>query len=449
MGLGGVKVNQAMKDTILKNNLNFTLFPWSKQANLNPINAERAQGSYIYDREGKRYLDFSSQLINVNLGHSHPKVLAAIKEQIEQLCYVSPGMATEARGLLGKKLAEITPKNITKSFFVLGGAEAIENAIKIARIYSKRQKIITRYRSYHGATMGAISAGGDPRRHPVDQNAMPGIVHVEDPYCYRCPWNQSLDSCEYECTKHVERVILFENPEDIAAILMEGESGSSGCIKYPPKYWLKIKEIANKYGILIIDDEVMSGFGRCGNWFAIQNTAVEPDMIVCAKGITSGYIPLGALIVSNEIADYFDDHFMSIGLTGSSYAVGCATALACIQVYEEENLIENARKMGAYIEEKVSILKGKHTCIGDYRNTGLLGCLELVKDRNTKEPLVPWNAKPSEMGIMNDIKEKIRELGMFTLVRWNYIFIAPPLNVTKEQIDEGLSIISKALALIK
>ncbi|UCE12169.1 MAG: aminotransferase class III-fold pyridoxal phosphate-dependent enzyme [Candidatus Heimdallarchaeota archaeon] len=432
---------------ILKNNLQYTLFSWSKQAGLNPINAERAEGCYVYTHEGKKYLDFCSQLFNVNLGHSHPKVLAAMKKQLEKLCYVYPGMATEPRGLLGKKLAEITPKNLTKTFFTLGGAEAVENAIKVARMYSGRHKIITRYRSYHGATMGAISAGGDPRRHPVDQNAMPGIVHVEDPYCYRCPWTKTISSCDYECVKHIERVILFENPENIAAILMEGESGTSGCIKYPPEYWQRIKKIAEKHRILLISDEVMSGFGRCGNWFAIQNSGVEPDMICMAKGITSAYIPLGALIVSNEIAEFFNEHTMNIGLTQSAYALGCATALACLQVYEEEKLIENTWNMGKYLEDQIEVLKRRHICIGDFRNTGLLGCLELVKNRETKEPLVPWNCKPSEMGVMAKIIKKIRDLGMYTFVKWNWIFIAPPLNVTKDDIDNGLAIISKALIL--
>ncbi|MBW2559193.1 MAG: aminotransferase class III-fold pyridoxal phosphate-dependent enzyme, partial [Deltaproteobacteria bacterium] len=409
--------NSEKNQEILKNNLDYTLFSWVKQSGLNPINVERAEGPYLIDRSGKKYLDFSSQLMNVNIGHSHPKVLAAIKKQLDQVCFIYPGAASEPRGLLGKKIAEISPKNLTKSFFVLGGAEAVENAIKLARMYSGRQKIITRYRSYHGATMGAISAGGDPRRHPVDQNAMPGIVHVEDPYCYRCPWSQELGSCKYECVQHIERVVKFENPSSIAAIMMEGESGTSGCIKYPPLYWQKIKEIADKYGILLISDEVMSGFCRCGDWFAIQNSGVDPDIIACAKGISSGYVPMGAVIVSKAIAEYFDDHPMTVGLTGSSYPLGCAAALANIQVYEDENLIENTRKMGKYLEDEVEKLKEKHPCLGDFRNTGLLGCIELVKDRESKEPLAPWNAKPSEMGVMADIKAKIFELGMFTFIK--------------------------------
>jgi taurine--2-oxoglutarate transaminase len=434
-------------EEIVQNNLDYTLFCWSPQSTVHPLNIEKAHGVYLYDRDGKRYLDFSSQLMNVNIGHSHPKVLAAMKKQMDNLCYIYPGSVSEARGLLGKKLAEISPKNLTKSFFVVGGAEAIENAIKVARMYTQRHKIITKYRSYHGATMGAITASGDPRRHPVDSQAMPNVVHVEDPYCYRCPWKQELGSCDYECVQHVERVVKFENPENVAAILMEGESGTSGCIKLPPEYWKRIKEIAVEHDILIISDEVMSGFGRCGNWFAIQNSGVEPDMITCAKGITSGYVPMGALIVNKDIATHFDDSPFTIGLTGSSYPLGCATALANIRVYEEEKLIQNCAGMGKYLESQVEQLKEIHPCIGDFRNTGLLGCLELVKNRNTQEPLFPWNCKPSLQGVMVDVKQKLLELGLFTFLKWNFIFTAPPLTSTKQTIDEGIKILSKALEL--
>ncbi len=434
---------------IIKNSIDHTLFSWSVQSGLNPLNIERGEGAYLYDRDGKQYLDFSSQLMNVNIGHSHPTVLAAMKKQMEELCYIYPGAVSEARGLLGKKIAEITPNNLTKSFFVLGGAEAVENAIKIARMYSGRDKIITKYRSYHGATMGAITAGGDPRRHAVDRHQMPGVVHVEDPYCYRCPWKQELGSCDYECVQHVERVVKFENPESIAAIMIEGESGTSGCIKYPPKYWKRVKEIAVQYDILMISDEVMSGFGRCGKWFGVDNHDVSPDMMTCAKGMTSGYVPMGALIVSSDIASYFIENPLTIGLTGSSYPLGCATALANIHVYESEKLIDNCVEMGIYLESKIDELKNIYPCIGDFRNTGLLGCIELVKDRKTKEPLFPWNCKPSLQGVMVDLKQKILELGMFTFLKWNFIFTAPPLISTKEQIDEGVDILSKALELVK
>jgi len=433
---------------IVKDNLDHTLFSWSKQSGLNPISIERAEGVYIYDRDGNKIIDFSSQLMNVNIGHGHPKVRKAVIKQMDELSYVYPGMATKARGLLGKKLAEITPGNLQKTFFTLGGAEAIENAIKLARIYTGRHKIITQYRSYHGATYGAITAGGDPRKFPMDSQQLPNVVHVENPYAYRCPWGTSTaEECGKMCAENLERVIQYENPGSIAAILMEGESGSSGCIKYPKGYWKMVKEIADKYGILIICDEVMSGFGRTGKWFGIDHHEVEPDIMCMAKGLTSGYIPLGAMIVSDKIAEHFNEIPMPLGLTYSAHAVGCAAALAVIDIYEEENLLENAAKMGNYMEERVEEMKSQHPSIGDYRNTGLLGCIELVKNRETKEPMALWNAKPNEMEVMNKVAAKIRELGMFTFVRWNWIFTCPPLCINQNEMDEGLDIISKAISI--
>lgn len=435
-------------EEILQNNLDHTIFAWSKQSGITPLNIEKAKGVYIYDRDGKRYLDFSSQLMNVNIGHGNQSVRDAVVEQMDQVSYVFPGAVTKVRGELGKKLAEIAPESLNKTFFTLGGAEAIENAIKLARVYTGRHKIIAQYRSYHGGTYGAFSAGGDPRKHMVDSQQVPNIIHVENPYFYRCPWHSNtLDECAERCADHIERVIQFENPNSVAAILLEGESGSSGCIKYPPLYWKKIRAIADRHGILIIDDEVMSGFGRTGKWFAIEHHGVEPDIICMAKGLTSGYLPLGGIIVSDKIIDSFNDRPLPLGLTYSGHAVACAAALAVIKVYEEENLINNASKMGHYLDKRVAELAQKHPSIGDFRNTGLLGCIELVKNRETKEPMAPWNAKPDEMEVMNQVAARIKELGMFTFVRWNYIFIAPPLIITEAQMDEGLNIISQAISI--
>jgi len=439
---------RSMSEQIIKNNLDYTLFSWSKQGGLNPINASHAKGSYVYDRDGKKYLDFSSQLMNVNIGHGNQRITEAVAKQMQELSYVYPGIATDVRGKLGKKLSEITPGNLTKTFFTLGGAEAIENAIKLARIYTGRHKIITFYRSYHGATYGAISAGGDPRKFPVDSQAMPNVVHVENPYAYRCPWNSSsIKECGERSLAHLERVVEFEGPESIAAILFEGESGSSGCIKYPPMYLKHVSELCKKHGILFIDDETMSGFGRTGKMFAVEHHDVTPDIMVMAKGLTSGYLPLGAMTVTDTIANHFNDKPMSLGLTYSAHPVSCAAALENLHIIEEENLVDKAAQMGAYIEAEVKKLKAKHPSIGDFRNTGLLGCIELVKNRDTKEPITPWNAKPHELEVTNKMASKIRELGMFTFVRWNFIFIAPPLNVSKEEVDEGLKIISEAIAI--
>lgn len=434
-------------EEIVRNNQDYTLFSWSKQKGLNPIAVKYAKGVYLYDYEDKRYIDFSSGLINVNIGHGNQRVTEAVVEQMQQVSYVTPGCVTKARGELGKKLAEITQGNLTKTLFTVCGATAIENAIKLARMYTGRHKIIARYRAFHGSSYGAMTAGGDPRKLASDSQQAPNIIHVEDPYCYRCPWGKEITTCSRECVSHIERVIEFEGPENIAAILMEGESGSSGCIKYPPDYLQKVRALCDKHGILLIADEVMSGFGRCGEWFAVDVHGVVPDMIATAKGITAGYLPLGALIVSDKIAAHYDDRPLMLGLTYSAHPVTCAAGVEVLKIYEDEHLIENARAMGEYIEQRVEEMKGRHVSIGDFRNTGLLGCLELVKNRSTKEPMAPFNAKPDEMAIMNKVAGKLKELGMYAFVRWNYVFIAPPLSITKDQVDEGLAIISQALSI--
>ncbi|MCA0235532.1 MAG: aminotransferase class III-fold pyridoxal phosphate-dependent enzyme [Bacteroidetes bacterium] len=436
------------RQTMVQTSLDHTLFSWSKQSGLNPLAIERAEGVYLHDADGRRYIDFSSQLMNVNIGHGNQRITEAVRRQMEQVSFVHPGMVTEARGLLGKKLAELAPGNLNKTFFTLGGSEAIENAIKLARFYTGRHKIITHYRSYHGGTYGALTVSGDPRRFPMDAQQIPNIIRVENPYFYRCPWNSdSPEACGEMALRNLEHVIMYENPDSIAAILFEGESGSSGCLKYPPFYLKKVKTLAEKYGILLIDDEVMSGFGRTGKWFACEHHDVVPDMICMAKGITSGYIPLGGVLVSDPIAHHFDERFMAIGLTYSAHAVACAAAIENLQVMEEEGMVDNAARMGSYLEQRIDELREKHPSIGDFRNTGLLGCIELVKNRDTKEPISPWNAAPKDMEASNRIAAAVRAHGMFTFVRWNWIFTAPPLCVTKDEIDEGVEILSKVISI--
>ena len=436
------------RQTMVQTSLDHTLFSWSKQSGLNPLAIERAEGVYLHDADGRRYIDFSSQLMNVNIGHGNQRITEAVRRQMEQVSFVHPGMVTEARGLLGKKLAELAPGNLNKTFFTLGGSEAIENAIKLARFYTGRHKIITHYRSYHGGTYGALTVSGDPRRFPMDAQQIPNVIRVENPYFYRCPWNSdSPEACGEMALRNLENVIIYENPDSIAAILFEGESGSSGCLKYPPFYLKKVKTLAEKYGILLIDDEVMSGFGRTGKWFACEHHDVVPDMICMAKGITSGYIPLGGVLVSDPIAHHFDERFMAIGLTYSAHAVACAAAIENLQVMEEEGMVDNAARMGRYLEQRIDELREKHPSIGDFRNTGLLGCIELVKNRDTKEPISPWNAAPKDMEASNRIAAAVRAHGMFTFVRWNWIFTAPPLCVTKDEIDEGVEILSKVISI--
>ncbi|MBG9375562.1 aminotransferase class III-fold pyridoxal phosphate-dependent enzyme [Panacibacter sp. DH6] len=432
---------------VIQDNLDYTLFSWSRQKGIAPIAVKYAKGVYLYDYDDKRYLDFSSGLMNVNIGHGDQRVTDAVVKQMQEVSYVTPACVTKARGDLGKKLAAIAPGNLTKTLFTVCGATAVENAIKLARLYTGRHKIIARYRAFHGASYGAMTAGGDPRKLAADAQQMPNVIHVEDPYCYRCPWDKDISNCARECVSHIERVIEFEGPGNIAAILMEGESGSSGCIKYPPDYLQKIRALCDRYGILLIADEVMSGFGRTGQWFGVDVHQVVPDMIATAKGLTAGYLPFGALIVSDTIAKHFDDNVLWLGLTYSAHPVGCAAALEVLNIYETDELITNAREMGNYIELRVQELMTVHPSIGDFRNTGLLGCIELVKNRATKEPMAPFNAVPEQMVVMNKVAAKIKELGMYTFVRWNYIFIAPPLCITREAVDEGLAIISEAISI--
>jgi len=315
----------------------------------------------------------------------------------------------------------------------------------LARLYTGRHKILTRYQSYHGASIGAISASGDPRRIPVDAQQAPNFVHFDLPYLYR--WEYGEDNLLKESVASLERMIAYEGPGNIAAIMLEGESGSSGCFHYPQGYLKKVREICDKHGILLVMDEVMCGFGRTGQWFGFQSHGIIPDMIAMAKGLTCGYVPFGCLMVSDRIASKFDDAVLPLGLTYSAHPVCCAAALETLKIYEDDGLIENAARMGKYVQEQVELMKEKHPSIGNFRTAGLLGCIELVKNRNTKEPMAPFNAKPDEMAVMNKVAARIRELGMYTFVRWSYIFIAPPLIVTKEQIDEGLAIISDAISI--
>lgn len=431
---------------VVQQNLDHSFFSWSKQGGLNPLHIKSAKGVYLHDYSGRKYLDFSSQLMNVNIGHGQEAVAEAVQKQMQNFSFVAPSMATDARGQLAAKLAEITPADLSKSFFTLGGAEAIENAIKLARIYTGKYKILTHYRSYHGATMGAISAGGDPRRHPVDSQQMPNIVHFENPYYYRCPWySDSMEQCGVRAIRNLEQIIQYEKSDTIAAILVEGESGTSGCIKYPPFYLKKIRQLCDKYNILMITDEVMSGFARTGKWFGVDHHDVTPDIMCMAKGLTSGYIPLGAMVVREAIAKVFDDQVLPLGLTYSAHTVSCAAANAVLQIYEEQNLVNKAAENGQYLDQKMEELMQKHPSIGDWRNTGMLGAIELVRNRETKEAMSPWNQGLNEP--MSKVAAKIRELGMFTFVKWNLIFVAPPLIATKAELDEGLAILSEAISI--
>ncbi len=419
---------------IIRLNKEYSLFSWSVQSTTNPIPISRAKGVYFWDADDKRYIDFSSQLMNMNIGHQHPKVIKAIQDQAAKLCYAHPGMATEARGLLGQKIAEVAPGNLNKTFFCLGGAEANENAIKIARFYAGRNKILARYRSYHGATHGAIALTGDYRRLPVEP-ALPGVVHFLDPFCYRCPFGWTIETCHRECISHVEEIINYEGPDRIAAIFMEGVTGSNGLIVPPDDYWPRVREMCNKYGILLVSDEVMSGWGRTGKWFAVDNWDVVPDMITTAKGITSGYVPLGAVIVSEPIAKYFDDKMLYCGLTYSGHPLACAAGVATIDVYTEDGLLQNAINVGKYLGMRLEDIKISHPSVGDVRYIGLFTAIEIVKDKKSKTPIDP----------LTDTGKYLRDNGLFTFIFHNVIFVVPPLCINESQVDEGLYIVEKAL----
>jgi len=427
---------------VIQENRDYTLFSWSVQSTSNPIHMTRSKGVWFWDGDGNKWLDFSSQLININVGHQHPKVLEAIKKQVDELCFAGPSFATEPRGQLGKKLAEVT--GLAKSFFCLGGAEANENAMKIARLYTGRDKIITRYRSYHGATMGAMTASGDPRRWPVEPG-IPGIVRVFDPYCYRCPFGKTPDSCKRECVSHIEEIIQMEGPHTVAAIMVEGITGSNGLLVPPDDYYPKLRALCDKYGILLITDEVMSGFGRTGKWLSTQHYGIKPDIVTCAKGLTSGYMPLGAVIVSKPIADYFEDHMLWGGLTYSGHPVACAAALANLAVYEEERLFENTEVQGRYLGERLEAMRKKYACVGDVRYIGLFSVIELVRDKATKEPLAPFNGTSPEM---QKLAGYLRSKHIYAFSRFNMLWVCPPLVINREELKYGLDVIEEGLALV-
>lgn len=431
-----VEKKELSAEEIVWLNKEYTFFSWSVQSATNPIPISRAEGIYFWDTDGNKYIDFSSQLMNVNIGHQHPRVIHAIQEQAAQLCYAHPGMATEARGLLGQKIAQVSPGTLKKSFFCLGGAEANENAIKLARFFTGRHKILSRYRSYHGATHGAIALTGDYRRLPVEP-ALPGAVHFLDPYCYRCPFGWTKETCHRECISHVEEIIQYEGPDRIAAIIMEGVTGSNGLIVPPDDYWPRIRQMCDKYGILLISDEVMSGWGRTGRWFAVDNWNVVPDIITTAKGVTSGYVPLGVVIVTEEIANYFEDKMFWCGLTYSGHPLACAAGLATIETYEVDGLLKNALTVGSYLGHRLEQIKQNHASVGDVRYIGLFSALEIVKNKKTKQPIDP----------LTETGKYLRNHGLFTFIFHNILFVVPPLCVTISQIDEGLAIIEDALSI--
>ena len=414
-----------------------TLYEWSAQSKVDPIPVASAKGIYFYTPEGKRFIDFNSQLMSVNIGHGDPRVIQAIAEQAATLAYANPFMATEARARLGAKLAEICPGDIDTFFFTNGGAEANENAIKLARFFTGRHKIMARYRSYHGATAGAMSLTGDPRRWAAEPG-IPGVVHVLDPYHgIERGWESAESSLAM-----IEETIQLEGPQTIAAFILEPVTGTNGILIPPDGYLVGLRKICDKYEILMIADEVMSGFGRTGAWFAVDHWNVVPDLLCMAKGLTSSYLPLGAVGMRHHIAQHFQDKVFYGGLTYNSHPMGCAAALATIRVYEEDGLIDNAKKMGAILKQLGAEMQAKHPSVGAVRSIGLFGIVELIRNRKTRQPMAPFNGTSDEMAALGRF---FREQGLYTFVRWNTFFTNPPLCINEQQMREAFAIIDRAL----
>jgi taurine--2-oxoglutarate transaminase len=434
---------------ILPLSLEHSFWTWSAQGSVSPIPVTRAKGVYFWDTDDKRYLDFNSMLMCVNIGHGDERVIEAIAEQARQLPFAAPSMTTKPRAVLGKMLSEITPGNLNHFFFTSGGADANENAIKLARAYTGKHKILARYRSYHGATTGAMSLTGDPRRLAWEPNLMPGVVHFLDPYRYRSTFhrlNQDISETEFtqDYLNHLEEMITFEGPQTIAAVILETVTGTNGIIIPPDGYLQGVRELCDKYGILLICDEVMSGFGRTGKWFAVDNWNVVPDLMTMAKGLTSAYAPLGAVAMSDEIAEFFEDKVYYGGLTYNSHPISMAAAIANIKVIQEDNLIEHTQQMGTVLRRHLNDLGEQHPSVGEVRSIGLFSAIEVVKNRKTREPMAPYNGTSPEM---DSLREYLLDNGVYTFIHWNVILVNPPLIINEEQLAEGFKVLDEALKI--
>src|SRR2546421_972463 len=416
-----------------------TLFEWSAQAAVDPIPVARAKGIYFWTPEGKRFLDFNSQLMCVNIGHGDERVVRAIQRQVETLPYANPFMATDVRARLGQKLAEITPGDIDTFFFTNGGAEANENAIRISRLVSGRHKIGARYRSYHGGTAGALTLTGDPRRWAAEPG-IPGVFRIPDFYH---GVQKESDTTE-DVLVRTEEILELEGPKTIAAIIVEPVVGTNGILVPPDGYMQGLRALCDKYGILLIADEVMAGFGRTGEWFSVDHWKVVPDLISMAKGLTSAYVQLGAVGMRRHIADHFQKNVFWGGLSFKNHPPPCAAALATIAVYEEDGLIENARRMGTVMRGMLEDLQSRHASVGATRNIGLFGIVELVRNRETRDPMAPFNGTSLEM---QELGKFLRHEGLYTFVRWNTFFTNPPLCITEAEMSEAFAIIDKGLEI--
>ena len=434
----GTEIKETLKE--------YNLQSWSKQKGLNPICVEKAEGIYFWDYDGNRYSDMSSQLVNMNLGFGNKAIGDAIKAQVDQYCFVGPSYGAESRAKLAKKIIELMPDNMGKVFFTNAGADANENAVKIARMFTGRNKVFSRYRSYHGSSFGAGNLTGEPRRYTLEPG-IPGFVKFFDPYVYReaIEFESEEAATKYYLTK-LEEQINYEGANQVAAIVMETITGSNGVIIPPKGYLPGVRALCDKYGILMICDEVMAGWGRTGEMFAFMNFDVKPDIVTFAKGVTCGYVPLGGVVVSKKIAEYFDDNLLSCGLTYSGHPLACAAGVACVNYYEEADIIPHVKEVGKVLGERLEGFKNKFACVGDVRYIGLFSAVELVKDKTTKEPMVPYGKDPE--GIMGKIVGMLKERKFMTYSHENMILIAPPLIITEEQLSEDLDKMEEVLAIV-
>lgn len=433
-------------DEIKETQKKYVLQSWSKQGAVNPIPVEKAEGIYFYDFDGNRYTDMASQLVNLNLGYGNKDIADAIKEQVDKYCYIGPSYGSEPRAKLAKMIVDLLPDTFGKVFFTNAGADANENAIKIARMYTGRKKIFSRYRSYHGSSFGAGNLTGEPRRYPLEPG-IPGFVKFFDPYIYREPieFKSEEEATKYYLTKLREQII-YEGPDSVAAIVMETITGSNGIIIPPKGYLPGVRKICDEFGIVMICDEVMAGWCRTGKMFAFENFDVVPDLVTFAKGVTCGYVQLGGVAVSTKIAEYFDDNLLSCGLTYSGHPLACAAGVACVEYYTKAHILDNVNKVGKVLADILDSFKEKHPCVGDVRHIGLFSCVELVKDKATKEPLVSYGV--DKEGTMPKIVGMLKERKFMTYSHENMIFICPPLIITKEQLTEELAKMDEVLSIV-
>ena len=421
---------------------------WSAQALINPLPIAGAEGSWFWDYDDNRYLDFSSQLMNVNLGHQHPKLIAAIQEAAGRLCTIAPFHANADRSEAARLIIEVAPESMEKVFFTNGGAEANENAIRMARLHTGRHKVLATYRSYHGATAGSISLTGDPRRWPSEP-AIPGVVHFWGPYPYRSAFHSTTEAEETErALAHLADTLMVEGAHTVAAIILEPVVGTNGILVPPPGYLAGVRELCDRHGIMLIADEVMAGFARCGEWFAFHAFDVRPDLVVFAKGVNSGYLPLGGVILGAHVAASFMDKAYPGGLTYSGHPLACASAVASINIFREEGIVEHSRMLGTdVIGPELEKLKAKHPSVGDVRGMGTFWAIELVKNRTTREPLVPYNAVGADAKPMLDIAAACKAKGLWPFTHFNRVHVVPPCNTPADVVEEGLAILDDVLTV--